>query len=330
MFCPRCGRPVSEGANFCGGCGLPRREIERYARQQRERMATPSVSPRPQIPDIDLEELTGTIDRLQGDLTGSSPVIDYTTPRQEETTAGDISLTTEPQMDYTRQMPDITRWADPGYRVEEARPQREEVPREEETVLPTAEEEDIQEWAKRYIDRPVAGGVYFDDNGQAKEQSDNLFNGGYTAPSQPAAPQAPRPRQNNTADAGEWKARQNYASTQSSYSYNAPQHPLYNDTRNVPPTYRAAQRPQAQPPQRPKFVPEPKSQTELPLSTVDFIWMMLISSIPLVGLFYLLYLGFIQNDSVTKRSFARAVLIIGLFGAFTGLVFMIGLISSLV
>ena len=34
MICPRCKRPVSDSANFCGGCGLPRAEIERFYRQQ--------------------------------------------------------------------------------------------------------------------------------------------------------------------------------------------------------------------------------------------------------------------------------------------------------
>ena len=32
MYCPRCGRPVSDNANFCGGCGLPRAEILKYSR----------------------------------------------------------------------------------------------------------------------------------------------------------------------------------------------------------------------------------------------------------------------------------------------------------
>ena len=30
MFCPRCGRAVNAEANFCGGCGLSKAEIERY------------------------------------------------------------------------------------------------------------------------------------------------------------------------------------------------------------------------------------------------------------------------------------------------------------
>ena len=32
MYCPRCGLPVSDNANFCGGCGLPRAEILKYSR----------------------------------------------------------------------------------------------------------------------------------------------------------------------------------------------------------------------------------------------------------------------------------------------------------
>ena len=34
MFCPRCGRPVSRAANFCGGCGLPKAEIERMSQPE--------------------------------------------------------------------------------------------------------------------------------------------------------------------------------------------------------------------------------------------------------------------------------------------------------
>ena len=30
MFCPRCGRAINENANFCGGCGLSRAEIEKF------------------------------------------------------------------------------------------------------------------------------------------------------------------------------------------------------------------------------------------------------------------------------------------------------------
>ncbi|MBE6886811.1 MAG: zinc ribbon domain-containing protein [Ruminococcaceae bacterium] len=63
------------------------------------------------------------------------------------------------------------------------------------------------------------------------------------------------------------------------------------------------------------------------LSTVDFIWMMLISSIPLVGLIYIIYLA-IQDNNTNKRSFARATLIISLFAAVVSFVFIIGFIIA--
>ena len=49
MFCPRCGRPVSRTANFCGGCGLPKAEIERMSQ------------PAPQPEQVDIKELDATV-----------------------------------------------------------------------------------------------------------------------------------------------------------------------------------------------------------------------------------------------------------------------------
>ena len=45
MFCPRCGRPVSDIANFCGGCGLPKAEIEKAYREKAEQMPAPVAAP---------------------------------------------------------------------------------------------------------------------------------------------------------------------------------------------------------------------------------------------------------------------------------------------
>lgn len=63
------------------------------------------------------------------------------------------------------------------------------------------------------------------------------------------------------------------------------------------------------------------------LSTVDFIWMMVISSLPLIGLIYLIYLA-IQNDNTNKRSYARASLIISIFASIIGMVFVLGFLLS--
>lgn len=63
------------------------------------------------------------------------------------------------------------------------------------------------------------------------------------------------------------------------------------------------------------------------LSTVDFIWMMLISAIPVIGLVYLIYLA-LQNDNTNKRSYARASLIISIFTFIITFVFILGFILS--
>ncbi|MBR5520423.1 MAG: zinc-ribbon domain-containing protein [Oscillospiraceae bacterium] len=60
------------------------------------------------------------------------------------------------------------------------------------------------------------------------------------------------------------------------------------------------------------------------LSTVDFIWMILISSLPVIGFIYLLYSAF-AGDNANKRSWARATLIIGLFGVVLAVVFAMGI-----
>ena len=65
------------------------------------------------------------------------------------------------------------------------------------------------------------------------------------------------------------------------------------------------------------------------LSTVDFIWMMFISGIPVVGLIYLIVLAF-SNDNMNKRSYARASLIISIFATIIGVVFMLGFMLSAV
>ncbi|MBE6877842.1 MAG: zinc ribbon domain-containing protein [Ruminococcaceae bacterium] len=63
------------------------------------------------------------------------------------------------------------------------------------------------------------------------------------------------------------------------------------------------------------------------LSTVDFIWMMVIAGIPVVGLVYLIYLAF-QNDNTNKRSYARASLIMSIFAFIISFVFVIGFMLS--
>lgn len=80
----------------------------------------------------------------------------------------------------------------------------------------------------------------------------------------------------------------------------------------------------AQPAQQTVSAPSAKNEN---LSTVDFIWMLIISSIPVVGLVYLVYLA-IQDNNTNKRSYARATLIIAAFAVVISLVFAIGFLIS--
>lgn len=63
------------------------------------------------------------------------------------------------------------------------------------------------------------------------------------------------------------------------------------------------------------------------LSTVDFIWMIIISGLPVIGLVYLIYMS-LQNDNINKRSYARAMLIISVFSVIIALVFFVGIIAA--
>ena len=206
MFCPRCGRPVSDTANFCGGCGLPKAEIERMCQ-----VATPAPQPEKPV-EIDMNDINSTISQLEGDLTGINPVENYTTETPVNTNkVEDDFLTLEPL--------------------------------------------------------------------QAEESAVSEF--------EPAAASY---------------------SAQSDYSKNAPKHPVY---------------PQAEYKQ-----PEVTVEKDQNLTTVDFVWMLLISSIPVIGFLYLFYTAFVQQDNVNKRSWARATMIVYIFAAVLAFVFSIGIMMT--
>ena len=206
MFCPRCGRPVSDTANFCGGCGLPKTEIEKMCQ-----VSTPAPQPEKTV-EIDITEINSTISQLEGDLTGINPMEDYTTETPVNTNkVEDDFLTLEPSK---------------------------------------AEEGAVNEF------EPITA---------------------------------------------------NY-STQSEYSKNAPKYPVY---------------PQAEYKQ-----PEVKVENDQNLSTVDFIWMLLISGIPVIGFLYLLYTAFVQQENVNKRSWARATMIVYIFAAVLAFVFSMGIMMT--
>lgn len=189
MFCPRCGREVSDTANFCGGCGLPREDIVKANNQP--------------VTENDINDLNNTISKLEDDLTGINPVTDYTT--EVVTNTND----------------------------------------ESENFVQT--EIKSEEKSKDY---------QFANNEKTFEYIDS----------------------------------NNYKDNHTNYGYNE----------------------------------------ETYVSTTDFIWMAIISGIPIIGIFYVLYLAFVQTDNKTKRSWARSLLIITLFGTLMVFVFGLGITLSLI
>ena len=104
--------------------------------------------------------------------------------------------------------------------------------------------------------------------------------------------------------------------TQTSYTYTEP---AKEEAPKAEPAYSA---PKAEP-----VYTAPKAEKSENLSTVDFIWILLISAIPVVGFIYLIYLA-CQNDNTNKRSYARASLIISAFVVVISIVFGIGFALS--
>ena len=73
--------------------------------------------------------------------------------------------------------------------------------------------------------------------------------------------------------------------------------------------------------------PAPQPAKNENLSTVDFIWMFIISGIPLVGFIYLICLA-VQNNNTNKRSYARATLLVMLFSLVVAVVFAVGILAA--
>lgn len=213
MFCPRCGRPVSEAANFCGGCGLPKAEIARLNAEKEKEMQTPQVPTAPVVPPVDTDDVHATITRLENDLNGVEPVMFQPT---EETKA--------------------------------------------------------------------------DTDHNSSEESENSEGADY----QPKTNSQPTGQSQYSAGAPGY----DYTAQAQKSTYNSLYEPAANNSLNQN------------------------------LSTVDYIWMMLISAIPFIGLFYMIYLAFIQDANVNKRSYARASLIIGVFSAVIAIVFIFGIVTS--
>lgn len=211
MFCPRCGRAINETANFCGGCGLSRIEIEKFAQAAKVTNEAAQQASVPVTPEVKSEAPYGTV------------VNEPAAPVQQ----------TQPEC--------------------------------QETCTEKTDEQILRDILENNTDAAP----------QPQEQP---------AP-QPQAPQA-EPVQTYTAPAG---AEYHWSANKAAQ----PVTPVKNEN----------------------------------LSTVDFIWMMLISSIPVVGLIYIIYLA-IQDNNTNKRSFARATLIISLFAFVVSFVFILGFIIA--
>lgn len=205
MFCPRCGRPVSRTANFCGGCGLPKAEIERMSQ------------PAPQPVQVDINELDATISQLEGDLTGINPVENYTTETDVNTNNVENSLESKEKEPISLEFEDSTQ---PG---------------------------------------------------------------------------------------------------QSEFSANAPVHPMYEQ---------GGSESRVQHENRYTVPQTQQTAADQTLSTTDFVWMMLVSGIPVIGLIYLIYLGFVQQENANKRAYARATMIIVVFGILISVVFALGVMMT--
>lgn len=213
MFCPRCGRAINENANFCGGCGLSRAEIDKFVQSSKvTNDAAQPAEPAQPTPAAEPEII-------------AEPVVAETVTETAEPVACEVVSETEPATETTEQ----TATTEPSYKY-------------------TAPE----------------GAEYH-----------------YTAQTNPA---------NSTGTTSYTYAQPTAAQGTSAYNT---EKPVKNEN----------------------------------LSTVDFIWMMLISSIPVVGLIYIIYLA-IQDNNTNKRSYARATLIIALFGTLVGVVFGLGFIIA--
>lgn len=70
-----------------------------------------------------------------------------------------------------------------------------------------------------------------------------------------------------------------------------------------------------------------KAESTDPLTVVDYLWMMIISGIPIVGIVYILYTAF-AGQNINKKNWAKAMLILAIFGFVLAFVFIFGVISA--
>ncbi len=204
MFCPRCGRSVNDTANFCGGCGLPKAEIERLAVKN-------ATASQPEISTVDVDDINSTISQLESDLTGLNAVENYTT---------------------------------------------------DSTVNTNKVEND-----SAYVEIPDEFTIKSDENHVPQLTADYKY-----------TPSFPEDYSNNAYGTQEFE--------------------------------------------------EETVSVHSDVSTVDFIWMLLISGIPVVGFIYLLYTAFAGKNNPTKANWAKATLILHVFAFVLTLIFTLGIMMS--
>lgn len=241
MFCPRCGRPVNAEANFCGGCGLSRIEIEKYLSK---------TAPQQPVQEAPQQEV----------------------PQQ---TVQDVSQQT----------------------VQDG-PQQETVLNS--TVFSEAAEEKIPQPQREPQQNcaPETNHVFW--------QSD---------PAKTEEPAAEKATENTAAST--------YASNNCTYAYSYKKAESTDCAAHSSNTQSSTAQSTANTADAVFTAAAEEVKKEAPLTTVDFIWMLVLSSLPVIGLIYLIYLA-VQNNNINKRSFARATLIVAVFAFIITFVFAIG------
>lgn len=236
MFCPRCGRPVNAEANFCGGCGLSRIEIEKY--------------------------------------------LSKTAPQQPVQEA--------PQQEVSQQAV-------------------QDVPQQETVLNSTVFSEDAEE----KIPQPQQA-VQQEPQQSSATETNHVF-----WQSEPAKAEEPAEK------ATENTAASTYASNNCTYAYSYKKAESTDCAAHSSNTQSSTAQSTANTADAVFTAAAEEVKKEAPLTTVDFIWMLVLSSLPVIGLIYLIYLA-VQNNNINKRSFARATLIVAVFAFIITFVFAIG------
>ena len=236
MFCPRCGRPVNAEANFCGGCGLSRIEIEKYLSKTAPQQPV-QEAPQQEVPQQTVQDV----------------------PQQETVLNSTVfSEDAEEKIPQPQQEPQQSSATETNHVFWQSEPAKTEEPAEKAT----------------------------------ENTADNATTSAYT--------------DNNCTYAYSYKKAE--STDCAAHSSNTQSSTAQNTANTADAVFTAAAE---------------EVKKEAPLTTVDFIWMLVLSSLPVIGLIYLIYLA-VQNNNINKRSFARATLIVAVFAFVITFVFAIG------